>query len=215
MTVSPDLIGEWVGMLHTGDHAEFVHAVFTENGTALFDYPNQFLFHIPAEGLAAGVSRMRWVFRDPSGRLSFDGRLLQGSITGKVSGSRSGQLALHRVFPLSEKRFKRMMGIYELSPTRTIQVAQDCREHAWITFYQDGDRVMRMFPIGPSSFMAVHGEALSFQDGALAFSGSDGAVSTAPRLNAYREQPVSIPVADYVLAGTLLLPPGKGYFPAW
>jgi hypothetical protein len=154
---APELLsGEWVGGFRLKQQWVFVKACFKADGASL-----KVVIEMPLEGVSAqpqtiisqDASRVRFEVPENDGRISFDGRVKDGVISGEVEhGGQRGAFELARVVKLDARNFGEFVGAYQLGPHRTILIAMTEAGLA----YQDAalGNVGLLQPLSPTSFFS-------------------------------------------------------------
>jgi uncharacterized protein len=211
--LSRPIDGEWAGVLTGDGRREFVY-LKVEDGRAVIDRPNNFHFNLP---VALSISL-------PDIHFAFDALLLEGRLDGQViagwvQGAAEGSFELHHVQALAEEALGAMIGHYELFPGGMISLGRDYRPEGKLHFYQEGEEITRLHPIGPADFLSercekVHIDAADDeQTTSLTVVKRGSPPITGRRIEWCVEEQIVIPIQDYHIAGTLIRPQGDGLQP--
>jgi hypothetical protein len=126
------------------------------------------------------------------------------------------------VQPISSGDYALLLGHYALPQRGEIAFSRDIRPDEHLYFYNEADQVVRVYSVGAGRFVSERCETISLNWDAgaggrvksLLWRVAGGADSVAARLAWCREEEIRVSVDDYVIAGTLLLPPQQGPHPA-
>ena len=205
---------ELIGLLLTGGTPEFIH--LTLHPDASLDRPNTYRFHLPMQNES----------QPPEFHLRADGLELQGQVLGRritgsaQDGETSGAFELFALYPLTPSEYSAWIGSYRFPGGKEIMFSQDVRSEGPLYFYLEGRQVVRLYPIGPDNLYSERNELFTFHHRsetelhALTCQPYGRNPVSGHRIDMGPEQMVEIPVDDYLIAGTLLLPSGPGPFPA-
>jgi pimeloyl-ACP methyl ester carboxylesterase len=121
--------------------------------------------------------------------------------------------------PLADEAYQRFIGIYRFASGRDILLTRKGPGEEALSFYSEGDALVRLTPQSHTRFESDRGETLSFpeehQPAALLLQDTQGEVHQATRVQDYAEESVSFAGSErHILAGSLLKPAGSGPYPA-
>lgn len=223
------LAGDWVGQVAFGGKGQFVKVGLKAKdagvaGTIAFparDGPG-----VKLENVRCETPRLRFEWKEPAGRANFDGMRKGDRISGEVTrGAEGGRLELARVANVDSKAFAAFAGLYEFAPGRVLAVGIFPAGPVYLDFHTGRTGVL--FPRAPDEFFAGPAfllaappdETFTFtRDGQKEVTGlvrrRPGASDETARRLHFRRDEVTFRNGDVTLAGTLVLPPGKGPHPA-
>ncbi len=207
----------YAGWMTVGGTRRFLRLTLGPDAPPLLDLPDARRFRVPADPPGAPAEALRFQTEGLVIACRIAGERVAGRVT---DGAETGTVTLYREQPVPARAFRRLLGHYALAGGDLLAFGQDPRPDAHLYFYAEGDRVVRIYPIGGDRYVSEAGETLTFErdaDGAglaLRRAGAGGAPTRAPRRDWCREADVTVPVADYTLTGTLLLPAGAPPYPA-
>lgn len=191
---------------------EFVCLTLAEGAPSLLDRPDFYQFKLPVSDIKLASDPLR--FR--AGSLQFEGFLDEDRLVGIVYdtvGNMQGNFELYPLYPLAPAEYKPIIGHYALAPDHEISLSWNELSDGPVYFYRDEDEVVRLYPIGPSTFLSERLDTLTITPYSLSIQSYDGTEGEAERIEWCHEEEILIPVEDYQLAGTLLLPPTEGPHP--
>ncbi len=215
------LAGTWVGSCEIDGQARFLRLKLDEpgglGGTA----------DVRALGVGgADVSTLRATddhtvvsFRTPSGRVRLTGQVDGEHFRGAVEQARQrGLFSLRRRQSIDERAFDPLIGNYQPATGEAVLVGR--WDSTAYLFLAEGDRRIEIVPVGAREFVCDDLRTLRFEcdergsPEALVFTSADGTSEPAPRVQLYDEQEVTFDNDNVRLAGSLVVPPGPGPFPA-
>jgi len=207
---------KWVGTLDLGTANEFV-CIYLDAGQAALDRPDRFQFQIPLRDLEHTPATLHF----QAGQLRFSGQIAGDQWSGAAGEDAvQGTFACRAVQDVAPASYTHLLGMYYLAPDRPIMLSQDVRPEGRLYFYVDGERIIRLHPLAAGQFFSERCETITaqFDDQghatALGWQAPGQPPIDAPRVTAWREEALRIPVDGYTLAGTLLLPTTAGPHPA-
>lgn len=224
---APPLAGHWAGSYAVGSDFNFLRPQFSADGKASVDLPAFDKKGVPLEALQQQGARVRFALPGPGGVLQFDGKL-QGSLlagTVRVDG-KEGRFAFRRTLADDPARHQPLLGAYEF-PGKRIVVLSEWGDFPQM-FYSDvrSGRYASMFAESESSYYAGAGNLNpAVRETSMRFekdkSGQvarmvwqqQGKKEVGRRFD-FRSEEVTFKNGDVTLSGTLVLPEGKGPFPA-
>jgi dienelactone hydrolase len=215
------LAGHWVGTYGVGDDFNFLRSHFGDGGKATVDMPAFGKRGIPLEALAQQGGNVHFDLPGPAGVLQFDGTLQGDLLAGRVSlNGKTGQFAFRRTLPDDPARHQPLLGAYEF-PGKRIVVLSEWGDFPQM-FYSDmsSGRYASMFAESGKVYYAGAGNlnpavretTMRFEDGKMLW--QQGGKQEVGRRLKFRSEEVSFRNGDVTLSGTLVLPEGKGPFPA-
>ena len=118
------------------------------------------------------------------------------------------------MFDLDPDQYRPFVGTYRLSADRQATLGLECDPNwkPFTYFYQEGERLVRLYPLSATSLLSERGETILLGTGVsgegphLTWRESGATPVAASRRNTHREEDVCIPSSEVTLAGTLLLP---------
>jgi uncharacterized protein len=211
-----DRARKWVGSLTLGPSHECI-CIQLDAGQPNLDRPDYFQFQIPLHDLEHTASALR--FR--AGQLQFTGRIAGDQCSGTATdGAVQGTFTCYAVQEPAPGRYAQLLGIYYLAPDRPIMLSQDVRPEGPLYFYVDGEQIVRLHPLAAGQFFSERCETITAQldqqgqATGLRWQALDQPPLDAPRGTPWQEEALRIPIGDYLLAGTLMLPLAAGPHPA-
>lgn len=221
------LPGYWVGTYEVGADMNFLRPHFTADGKATVDLPAQEKKGLSLDGVQQQQGKVRFALPGPDGVLQFDGSVQGDLLAGKVTlNGKEGKFAFRRTLSDDPQRHQPLLGAYQF-PDRHIVVLSEWGDFPQM-FYSDmsSGRYASMFADNDSTYYAGAGNLNpAVRETTMRFekdkSGTiarmvwqqDGKTQTARRLQ-FRSEEVTFKNGDVTLSGTLVLPEGKGPFPA-
>jgi pimeloyl-ACP methyl ester carboxylesterase len=226
-TVAPSLSGHWVGTYGVGNDINFLRPHFGADGKATVDIPSFEKKGIPLDAVAQQRDAVRFALPGPDGVLQFDGKLKDGLLAGKVTlNGKEGQFAFRRTLADDPARHQPLLGAYEF-PGKRVVVLSEWGDFPQM-FYSDmsSGRYASMFAESESVYYAGAGNlnpavreaTMRFEKDAAGRIArmvwqQKGKKEVGRRLQ-FRSEEVTFRNGDVTLSGTLVLPEGKGPFPA-
>ncbi|MRV71153.1 alpha/beta fold hydrolase [Duganella sp. FT92W] len=225
--VQQGLPGYWVGTYEVGADINFLRPHFTAAGKATVDLPSFEKKGLPLDGVQQEQGKVRFALPGPDGVLQFDGSVRGDLLAGKVTlNGKEGKFAFRRTLSDDPQRHQPLLGAYQF-PDKHIVVLSEWGDFPQM-FYSDmrSGRYASMFADSDSTYYAGAGNLNpAVRETTMRFekdkSGNvarmvwqqDGKRQTARRLQ-FRSEEVTFRNGDVTLSGTLVLPEGKGPFPA-
>lgn len=218
---APALNGHWVGTYGVGNDFNFLRPHFGADGKATVDMPALEKKGLPLDGVSLQGDKVRFALPGPDGVLQFEGKLKGELLSGTVSlNGKQGQFAFRRTLADDPARHQPLLGAYEF-PGKRIVVLSEWGDFPQM-FYSDmsSGRHASMFAESDKVYYAGAGNlnpavretTMRFEGGKMTWQQA-GKKETGRRLN-FRTEEVSFRNGDVTLSGTLVLPEGKGPFPA-
>jgi pimeloyl-ACP methyl ester carboxylesterase len=220
----------WIGELRTGKRTALIELRFTADGPTrrgTIGYPETGRIDIPLADISSDHGRVRFTWRDNTSRFTFDGSRSYDLLSGSVrSGPESGVLQLAPIVHLDRDAGDRLIGYYEISPGHLLSITAFPRGPVSLD-YTSG-RVRTLYPSSQTAFFAgpaflapvpivVRADLTKDKKtGASALRWEDSSTNRrylGPKLELQSEE-VRFSKDDVTLAGTLVLPKGKGPHPA-
>ncbi|WP_374584934.1 alpha/beta hydrolase family protein [Pseudoduganella sp.] len=227
---APPLAGHWVGTYAVGSDFNFLRPHFGADGKASVDMPAFEKKDVPLEAVRQQGARVRFALPGPDGVLQFDGKLqgslLAGTVRKDGKEGQSGSFAFRRTLADDPARHQPLLGAYEF-PGQRIVVLSEWGDFPQM-FYSDmkSGRYASMFAESASSYYAGAGNLNpAVREASMRFEKDkaghitrmvwqqQGKKETGRRLD-FRSEEVTFRNGDIILSGTLVLPEGKGPFPA-
>jgi pimeloyl-ACP methyl ester carboxylesterase len=225
--VQQGLPGYWVGTYEVGTNINFLRPHFSADGKATVDLPSFEKKDVPLDGFKQEQGNVRFALPGPDGVLQFDGKVQGDLLAGKVIlNGKEGKFAFRRTLADDPQRHQPLLGAYQF-PDKRIVVLSEWGDFPQM-FYSDmsSGRYASMFAESDSTYYAGKGNlnptvretTMRFekdQTGQVARMvwQQNGKQQTARRLQ-FRSEEVTFKNGDVTLSGTLVLPEGKGPFPA-
>jgi len=220
----------WIGELRIGARTMLTELRFTSDQRTLrgaVAYPERGEEDMPMSDISSTPGRVRFTWRDGTGQLAFDGRMSHGLLSGRVrSVNESGILRLAPIVHLDRAAEERFTGYYEMSPGHLLSITSfpfgpvslDYRSGQVRALYASSPTQLFAGPAFQAPVPVVVRADLSrdAKTGAPALRWEDSTVGHATvglKLDLPREE-VRFSNGDVALAGTLVLPRGKGPHPA-
>lgn len=224
----PPLSKDWIGELQIGESKRFVQLKIIADrqpiaGTIAF--PASGRADTPLSDASVDDGHVKFAWKDDADRVSFDGRLSGGLLSGTVSvGNKQGTLQLAPTVTLTAKAEQQVLGYYEMRPGHIVSVLKFPLGLVYSDYISG--RLGVLFPSSEDTFFAgpsfqvalpVAIRCRLFADigknhTALHWQESSGR-QIGRKLDQRREE-VTFKDGDVVLSGTLVLPSGKGPHPA-
>jgi len=199
-----------------GQGREFISLICEADGSGSLDRPNTFQFRIPVSDASLTSSRLRFT----AGTFVFAGARSGDRYASSLhDGDSEGTFELWQSYAMPPQDYRSMRGSYLFQDGRQIVLGLDDRPGEPLYFYVDKEQVVRLYPLSPDSFLSEHSELLTFaaseESDAISITllSDGGKAVRGQKLEWRREEQMRIPVQDFELAGTLLLPQGEGPFP--
>lgn len=224
---APALAGHWAGSYAVGSDFNFLRPHFGADGKASVDMPAFGKKGVPLDALARQGAGVRFALAGPDGVLQFDGKLEGGLLAGKVSlNGKEGKFAFRRTLADDPARHQPLLGAYEFPGKRLVVLSEwgdfpqmfysDMRSGRYASMFAESDSV---YYAGAGNLnVAVRETSMRFEKdkaGRIArMLWRQGGKEEAGRRLALRAEEVSFRNGDVTLSGTLVLPEGKGPFPA-
>lgn len=224
---TPALAGHWVGSYEVGADFNFLRPHFDADGKGAVDIPAFGKQGVPLEAVTQQRGAVRFALPGPGGVLQFDGKLQGGLLSGTVTlDGKQGSFAFRRTLPDDPARHQPLLGAYQF-PDKRVVVLSEWGDFPQM-FYSDmkTGRYASMFAESDSSYFAGAGNLNpAVRETTMRFerdrSGriarmvwrQAGKQEVARRLQ-FRSEEVAFTNGDVTLSGTLVLPEGKGPFPA-
>lgn len=225
--VQQGLPGYWVGTYQVGADVNFLRPHFTADGKATVDLPAQEKKGLQLDGVQQQQGKVRFALPGPDGVLQFDGSVQGDLLAGTVTlNGKEGKFAFRRTLSDDPQRHQPLLGAYQF-PDRHIVVLSEWGDFPQM-FYSDmsNGRYASMFADNESTYYAGAGNLNpAVRETTMRFekdkSGNiarmvwqqNGKTQTGRRLQ-FRSEEVTFRNGDVTLSGTLVLPEGKGPFPA-
>lgn len=218
---APVLAGHWVGTYGVGNDFNFLRPHFGADGKATVDLPAFEKKGLPLDAVAQQGTNVRFALPGPDGVLQFDGSLQGDLLAGKVSlNGKDGRFAFRRTLADDPARHQPLLGAYEF-PGKRVVVLSEWGDFPQM-FYSDMStgRYASMFAESENVYYAGAGNlnpavretTMRFEGGKMVWQQA-GKKETGRRLQ-FRSEEVTFRNGDVILSGTLVLPEGKGPFPA-
>ncbi|KQZ44271.1 S9 family peptidase [Duganella sp. Root1480D1] len=218
---APDLAGHWVGTYGVGNDVNFLRPHFGADGKATVDMPAFEKKGLPLDAVTQQGAQVRFSLPGPEGVLQFDGKLQGGLLAGTVSlNGKDGKFAFRRTLADDPARHQPLLGAYEF-PGKRVVVLSEWGDFPQM-FYSDMStgRYASMFAESGNVYYAGAGNLNpAVRQSTMRFEGNKmvwqqaGRKETGRRLQ-FRSEEVTFRNGDVTLSGTLVLPEGKGPFPA-
>ncbi len=221
------LPGHWVGSYQVGADANFLRPHFSGDGKGTVDLPAFGKNGVPLENVQASPGAVRFALPGPDGVLQFDGSLQGDLLAGKVTlNGKQGTFAFRRSVADDPRRHQPLLGAYQF-PDKHIVVLSEWGDFPQM-FYSDmrSGRHASMFAESETTWyagaanldVAVRETTMRFEKDRAGnvtrmVWQQDGKQQSARRLQ-FRSEDVTFKNGDVTLSGTLVLPEGKGPFPA-
>ncbi len=218
---TPGLAGHWVGTYQIGSDANFLRPHFGADGKASVDLPAFEKKGVPLDAVAQQGSHVHFALLGPDGVLQFDGKLQGGLLAGQVSlNGKQGKFAFRRTLADDPARHQPLLGAYEFPGKRIVVLSEwgdfpqmfysDMSSGRYASMFAESDKV---YYAGAGNLNpAVRETTMRFEDGKMVWRQA-GKQETGRRLQ-FRSEEVTFRNGDVTLSGTLVLPEGKGPFPA-
>lgn len=191
---------------------EFISVTVADGVLGVLDRPNQYKFHLSVSDVQIDTEQIR--FRADS--LQFEGFFDEDRFAGtvyEIDGSMQGNFELYAQYALTPGDYAFFAGHYSLAPDHEFSLGWHELSNGPAYYYVDAEEVVRLYPIGLSGFLSERLDTLAFDPASISIQAYDGTTADADRLDWCREEDIVIPIEDYQLAGTLLLPPTEGPHP--
>lgn len=227
MPVQQGLPGYWAGTYDVGTETNFLRPHFAADGKATVDLPAMEKKGLPLDGVRQEKNKVHFALPGPDGVLQFDGSVQGDLLAGKVTlNGKEGKFAFRRTLADDPQRHQPLLGAYQF-PDKHIVVLSEWGDFPQM-FYSDmrSGRYASMFAGSDSTWYAGAGNFnVAQRETTMRFekdkSGhvarmvwqQDGKEQIARRLQ-FRSEEVTFINGDVTLSGTLVLPEGKGPFPA-
>ncbi|GAB2851579.1 hypothetical protein GCM10027277_19830 [Pseudoduganella ginsengisoli] len=221
------LPGHWAGTYEVGKDINFIRPYFGADGKATVDLPSMEKKGLPLDGVKQEQGNVQFALPGPDGVLQFDGKVQGDLLAGKVTlNGNEGKFAFRRTLSDDPQRHQPLLGAYQF-PDKHIVVLSEWGDFPQI-FYSDmsSGRYASMFAESDTTWYAGKGNFnLEVRETTMRFEKDkaghiarmvwqqDGKQQTARRLQ-FRSEEVTFKNGDVTLSGTLVLPEGKGPFPA-
>jgi len=218
---APALAGHWVGTYGVGNDFNFLRPHFGADGKATVDMPAFEKRGLPLEAVAQRGKQVRFNLPGPDGVLQFDGKLQGDLLAGKVSlNGKDGKFAFRRTLADDPARHQPLLGAYEFPGKRVVVLSEwgdfpqvfysDMSTGHYASMFAESENVYyagagNLNPAVRETTMRFQGNKVTWQQA--------GKKETGRRLQ-FRSEEVSFRNGDVTLSGTLVLPEGKGPFPA-
>ncbi|HET8840078.1 MAG TPA: alpha/beta hydrolase [Ktedonobacteraceae bacterium] len=122
-------------------------------------------------------------------------------------------------FLIPDEVYQTLIGVYEFAADRRILLTRKGLGEGALSFYVEGNSLVRLWPLSATRFATDREEILIFSEDQspveLFLQDAQGQKYRGQRIHAYKEEAVQFTVNNHhTLAGSLLLPPGSGPHPA-
>jgi len=218
---APALAGHWVGTYGVGSDFNFLRPHFGTDGKGTVDMPAFEKKGLPLAEVAQQGASVRFALPGPDGVLQFDGKLQGDLLAGKVSlNGKDGKFAFRRTLADDPSRHQPLLGAYEF-PGKRVVVLSEWGDFPQM-FYSDMStgRYASMFAESGNVYYAGAGNLNpAVRETTMRFEGNKmvwqqaGKKEVGRRLQ-FRSEEVTFHNGGVTLSGTLVLPEGKGPFPA-
>lgn len=212
------LNGEWVGEVELARKRLFLRLELRLGMNELpgaLDLPGEFTVRHKVVAVRQEVERIAFGVQAHEQPWHFEGERSASGISGTCRlADEPGTFSIHQVFDLAPAQYHPYVGTYRLSADRQVTLGLQC-DPDWkpfIYFYQEGDRLVRLYPLSATSLLSERGETILLEtevsgDGPHLTWREGGATPVAAsRRNTHREEEVHMQSSEVTLAGTLLLP---------
>jgi len=221
------LPGHWVGTYKVGKDFNFLRPHFGADGKGTVDLPAFDKKGVPLDAIVQQQGKVAFALPGPDGVLQFDGKLQGDLLSGTVSlGGKQGEFAFRRTLADDPARHQPLLGAYQF-PDKRVLVLSEWGDFPQM-FYSDmqSGRYASMFADGENSYYAGAGNlnpavretSMRFEkdkSGRVArMVWQQGGKQQVARRLQFRSEEVTFKNGDVTLSGTLVLPEGKGPFPA-
>ena len=224
---TPALAGHWVGSYGVGTDFNFLRPHFGADGKGAVDIPALGKQGVPLEAVTQRRDAVRFALPGPRGVLHFDGRLQGSLLSGSVTvDGKQGSFAFRRTLPDDPARHQPLLGAYQFADKRVVVLSEwgdfpqmfysDLKTGRYASMFAESDS---LYYAGAGNLNpAVRETTMRFErDGAGRVTRmvwrQAGKREVARRLQ-FRTEEVAFTNGDVTLSGTLVLPEGKGPFPA-
>lgn len=219
---------DWVGELRIGDIKHLVQLrldVGRASVAGTISFPASAGSETPLSDVFVDHGHVRFVWNDDAGQESFDGSVSAGLLEGRVhSRSQQGTLRLAPTVTLSAEAQQRLIGFYEMPAGHILSVTSFPLGLVYVD-YSSG-RAGVLFPGSENTFfagpsfqvpvpIAIHCQLSSDPVTRLTtLQWQDKSAQQIGRKLDLRREEVTFKDGDVILSGTLVLPSGKGPYPA-
>lgn len=201
------LTGEWVGSIDEAGQPAFVRISFADHWCDLPQHKQLNMPVIMAESNNAfTVADFRTFTIEGSGQI-------QG-LHGRVNAT--SRFHLWSVVKSTINPNQTIGGSYRLTNGREFFIAAESAMHwpNWQSYYREGDRLVRLYPIGEERYWSEACELFTFASDGLIIRAIGNEQQTGTRITFYTEEALTLAVeAGYQLAGALLTPMQSGPHP--
>ncbi len=221
------LTGIWIGTLHMGEVPAPVRLEIISEERGTLSVPFEGISEEPVSIRTAEPSHLQFELKQEKMSLLFDGKVQQNSIQGKVtSGNQKGTFELVRTVAVDVRKY---FGSYEFESGQFLHIRTwDELGENQLTYLDEKGQVGPLHAIsdteffsGPGLWIPVPGQKrIIFEKNAkgkitgLVWSKENVSQKAAKRETLYQEEEIKFTSGKTQLSGSLVLPSGKGPFPA-
>lgn len=212
------LNGEWVGEIELAHQRLFLRLELPLGMSELpgsLDLPGEVTVRHQVVSISQEGESIAFDVQARHQRWRFEGKKERARVSGTARlANEAGRFSIHRVFDLDPDQYRPSVGTYRLNADRQVTLGLNCDPNwkPFTYFYQEGDRLVRLYPLSATSLLSERGETIQLETEVsgdsphLTWQEAGATPMAASRRNTHREEDVYIQSSEATLAGTLLLP---------